>query len=134
MVLCAGLGTRLRPLTERLPKPAVPLCGAPLVAWTLALLRGAGVRRAVVNTHHLPREMAAAAAGAARALGLPERTAKYYWTHARAWLCALAGGRRRRSLERERRSIGVRNRRRHDGERRRQQLRRHRGTGGVGRQ
>jgi mannose-1-phosphate guanylyltransferase len=70
MVLCAGLGTRLRPLTDRLPKPAVPVCGVPLVAWTLALLRGAGVRRAVVNTHHLPREMAEAAASAARALGV----------------------------------------------------------------
>ena len=41
MVLCAGLGTRLRPLTNRVPKPAVPVCAAPLVAWSLALL-GAG--------------------------------------------------------------------------------------------
>jgi len=71
MVLCAGLGTRLRPLTERLPKPAVPLCDVPLIAWTLALLRGAGVRRAVVNTHHLAGEMAAAARAAGRSLGLP---------------------------------------------------------------
>jgi mannose-1-phosphate guanylyltransferase len=70
MVLCAGLGTRLRPLTSRVPKPAVPVCGAPLVAWSLALLAGAGVRRAVVNVHHLPDEMAATAEGAARALGL----------------------------------------------------------------
>lgn len=71
MVLCAGLGTRLRPLTDRLPKPAAPLCDVPLVAWTLALLRGAGVRRAVVNTHHLPAAMEAAARAAGRALGLP---------------------------------------------------------------
>ena len=70
MVLCAGLGTRLRPLTDRVPKPAIPLCGVPLVAWTLALLRGAGVRRVVVNTHHLPDEMAAVAADACRRLGL----------------------------------------------------------------
>jgi mannose-1-phosphate guanylyltransferase len=70
MVLCAGLGTRLRPLTERVPKPAVPVCGLPLVRWTLALLAGAGVRRAVVNVHHLPAAMAAAAADAARALGM----------------------------------------------------------------
>ncbi|HET6437677.1 MAG TPA: NDP-sugar synthase [Anaeromyxobacter sp.] len=70
MVLCAGMGTRLRPLTEQLPKPAVPLCDAPLVGWTLALLRGAGVRWAVVNTHHLPRQMAGAATTAAAALGL----------------------------------------------------------------
>ena len=73
MVLCAGLGTRLRPLTDRLPKPAVPLCDVPLVAWTLALLRGAGVRRAVVNTHHLPAPMAAAASAAGRSLGVEVR-------------------------------------------------------------
>lgn len=70
MVLCAGLGTRLRPLTGRCPKPAVPVCGVPLVRYTLGLLAGAGVRRAVVNVHHLPGEMAAAAREAAGALGL----------------------------------------------------------------
>ncbi len=70
MVLCAGLGTRLRPLTHRVPKPAVPVCGLPLVRWSLALLAGAGVRRVVVNVHHLPEVMAAAAEDAARALGL----------------------------------------------------------------
>ena len=71
MLLCAGLGTRLRPLTERVPKPAVPVCGVPLVRWNLALLAGAGVSRAVVNVHHLPDAKAAAAEEAARALGLP---------------------------------------------------------------
>jgi mannose-1-phosphate guanylyltransferase len=70
MVLCAGLGTRLRPLTERVPKPAVPVCGVPLVRFSLALLAGVGVRRAVVNVHHLPDAMAEAAAAAARAVGL----------------------------------------------------------------
>jgi mannose-1-phosphate guanylyltransferase len=70
MVLCAGLGTRLRPLTDRVPKPAVPVCGVPLVAWTLALLRGAGVSHVVVNTHHLPQEMASAASAAVRRLRL----------------------------------------------------------------
>lgn len=70
MVLCAGLGTRLRPLTERLPKPAVPVGGVPLIRYTLALLRGAGVRRAVVNVHHLPEIMERAARSAAASLGL----------------------------------------------------------------
>lgn len=70
VVLCAGLGTRLRPLTGRVPKPAVPVCGVPLVRFSLALLAGAGIRRALVNVHHLPEEMAAAAAGAAHALGM----------------------------------------------------------------
>ncbi|HEX9241145.1 MAG TPA: sugar phosphate nucleotidyltransferase [Anaeromyxobacter sp.] len=71
MVLCAGLGTRLRPLTLRVPKPAVPVCGVPLISWTLGLLAGAGVARAVVNVHHLPDAMAAAAEAGARTAGLP---------------------------------------------------------------
>jgi mannose-1-phosphate guanylyltransferase len=71
MLLCAGLGTRLRPLTERVPKPAVPVCGVPLVRWNLALLAAAGATRVVVNVHHLADAMAAAASEAARALGLP---------------------------------------------------------------
>jgi len=70
MILCAGLGTRLRPLTGRCPKPAVPVCGVPLVRYTLGLLHGAGVRRVVVNVHHLPERMAAEARAAAAALGL----------------------------------------------------------------
>jgi mannose-1-phosphate guanylyltransferase len=70
MVLAAGLGTRLRPLTERLPKPAVPVCGLPLVQFALARMAAAGARRAVVNTHHLAPEMERAARGAARAVGL----------------------------------------------------------------
>lgn len=71
MVLCAGLGTRLRPLTLAAAKPAVPVCGVPLVRWALALLAGAGARRAVVNVHHLPDGMARAAEEAGRAVGLP---------------------------------------------------------------
>ncbi len=71
MVLCAGLGTRLRPLTERVPKPAVPVCGVPLIRWNLALLAGAGAARAVVNVHHLAGAMAGAAEEAARTLRLP---------------------------------------------------------------
>ncbi len=70
MVLCAGLGTRLRPLTDTVPKPTVPVCGLPLVRFSLALLAGAGVRRAVVNVHHLAAAMARAAQDAARALGI----------------------------------------------------------------
>ena len=71
MVLCAGLGTRLRPLTEWLPKPAVPVCGLPLVRYALARLAAAGAGRAVVNVHHLAPAMEAAARASAEALGLP---------------------------------------------------------------
>jgi mannose-1-phosphate guanylyltransferase len=70
MVLCAGLGTRLRPLTDRVPKAAVPVCGLPAVRYALALLAGAGVRRAVVNAHHLAEAMEGAARRAAEALGI----------------------------------------------------------------
>jgi mannose-1-phosphate guanylyltransferase len=54
MIVAAGLGTRLRPLTSLRPKPALPVRGLPLVAYTLALLRHHGVREVVINTHHLP--------------------------------------------------------------------------------
>lgn len=53
MVLCAGLGTRLRPLTDELPKPLVPLGDRPLLAHIWARLQAAGTRRLVINTHHL---------------------------------------------------------------------------------
>jgi mannose-1-phosphate guanylyltransferase len=57
MVLCAGFGTRLRPLTDKLPKPLVPLCGLPLLRYNFALLKNAGVRDLAINTHHLAAEM-----------------------------------------------------------------------------
>jgi MurNAc alpha-1-phosphate uridylyltransferase len=53
MVLAAGLGLRMRPITERLPKPLVPLVGRPLIDHVLERFAAAGVARAVVNAHHL---------------------------------------------------------------------------------
>jgi mannose-1-phosphate guanylyltransferase len=61
-VLAAGLGTRLRPLTETWPKPAVPLLGSPLLRRTFAVLARAGVDRVALNTHHLPEVMERVAA------------------------------------------------------------------------
>lgn len=55
MIVGAGLGTRLRPLTGWRPKPALPVRGIPLVAYSLALLAAAGVREVVINVHHLPQ-------------------------------------------------------------------------------
>lgn len=57
MVLCAGLGTRLRPLTNRWPKPAMPLLAGPLFRYSLATLTRAGVTQVGINTHHLPEVM-----------------------------------------------------------------------------
>ena len=53
-VLGAGLGTRLRPLTEDVPKPLVPIFQKPLITFAFDHLAGAGVESFVVNTHHLP--------------------------------------------------------------------------------
>jgi mannose-1-phosphate guanylyltransferase len=70
MVLCAGFGTRLRPLTDKVPKPLVPLCGIPLLRYNFALLQGAGVSEIVINTHHLGAEMEKGALHIAQELGL----------------------------------------------------------------
>ena len=59
MVLSAGVGERMRPLTLRLPKPLVPLAGKPLIDHVLDRLAGAGVRTAIVNVHYLPEQLEA---------------------------------------------------------------------------
>jgi NDP-sugar pyrophosphorylase family protein len=53
-VLAAGLGTRLRPLTEDLPKPLIPIFQKPLVTFALDHLIDAGVESFIINTHRLP--------------------------------------------------------------------------------
>ncbi|MCW1922857.1 sugar phosphate nucleotidyltransferase [Luteolibacter arcticus] len=49
----AGLGTRLRPLTDLLPKPLVPLFHRPLIEWAMESCRAAGITDFAINTHHL---------------------------------------------------------------------------------
>jgi mannose-1-phosphate guanylyltransferase len=53
-ILGAGLGTRLRPLTENCPKPLLPVGGRPIITHIMDRLLGAGVERFIVNTHHCP--------------------------------------------------------------------------------
>lgn len=53
-ILGAGLGTRLKPLTDRCPKPLLPVGGRPLITYAMDHLASAGVERFIVNTHHLP--------------------------------------------------------------------------------
>jgi mannose-1-phosphate guanylyltransferase len=53
-ILGAGLGTRLRPLTERLPKPLLEVGGRPIITYAMNHLLKVGVDRFIVNTHHCP--------------------------------------------------------------------------------
>ncbi|MEK9644245.1 MAG: nucleotidyltransferase family protein [Alphaproteobacteria bacterium] len=62
MVLAAGLGLRMRPLTETKPKPLIEVAGATMLDRALDRLVAAGVETAVVNTHWLPEQVEAAAA------------------------------------------------------------------------
>jgi MurNAc alpha-1-phosphate uridylyltransferase len=60
MILAAGRGERLRPMSERLPKALAPAGGRPLVAWLLERLAGAGFREVVINVSHLGAQIEAA--------------------------------------------------------------------------
>jgi NDP-sugar pyrophosphorylase family protein len=57
ILLAAGLGTRLRPLTHRIPKPALPVGGIPIILFNLYLLHHAGIKNIVINLHHQPRAL-----------------------------------------------------------------------------
>ena len=66
MVLAAGLGKRLRPVTDTLPKPLVKIGGKPMIDWGLDSLEEAGVRKAVVNVHYLADQVEAHLKGRTR--------------------------------------------------------------------
>jgi len=53
MILAAGKGTRLAPLTDTTPKPLLPVKGVPLILRLIEKLRLAGISEVVVNTYHL---------------------------------------------------------------------------------
>ena len=59
MVLAAGLGTRMRPLTNDCPKPLIPVRGRRLIDRVIGPLKTAGVKRLVVNVHYLPEQIEA---------------------------------------------------------------------------
>jgi NDP-sugar pyrophosphorylase family protein len=86
MILTAGLGTRLRPLTDVRAKPAIPVAGEPLVRRIARWLAANGVTDLVLNLHHLP-ETIAAAVGDGSDLGV---RARYSWEQ--PTLLGAAGG------------------------------------------
>ena len=57
MLLAAGLGTRMRPLTDHTPKPLIRVAGKPLIQYALERLRAAGVRKVVMNVHWLADQL-----------------------------------------------------------------------------
>lgn len=70
IVLCAGFGTRLKPITLRVPKPAIPFLGRPLVWYALHQMRAAHIDTFAANVHWLPDEMVASLNACADALSL----------------------------------------------------------------
>jgi len=67
MILAAGRGERLRPLTDTTPKPLLRVGGRPLIVWHLERLAAAGFREVVINHAHLGQQIEAALGGS----GLP---------------------------------------------------------------
>ena len=59
MILAAGLGTRLKPLTDRMPKALVPVGGTPLLEGLIRRLKKAGFDEFVINVHHFPEQIEA---------------------------------------------------------------------------
>ena len=57
MIFAAGLGTRLKPITDTLPKALVPVCGSPLIEHVCSKLKAAGISDAVVNVHHFAEQI-----------------------------------------------------------------------------
>ena len=59
MVFAAGYGTRLKPLTDRMPKPLVPVAGKPMIEYALDKLRAYGIQEVIINVSHLKEQLTA---------------------------------------------------------------------------
>ncbi len=56
-LLAAGLGTRLKPITDTIPKCLVPICGKPLLGWWIKLFNTHGITEVLINLHHFPEKV-----------------------------------------------------------------------------
>jgi len=92
MLLAAGLGTRMRPLTRRIAKAALPVLNRPLIHWTLEGLAAAGVTDVIVNLHHQPASVRRAVGDGSR-FGL-----RVTYSHERRILGTGGGPRKVREL------------------------------------
>jgi NDP-sugar pyrophosphorylase family protein len=72
MILAAGLGTRLRPLTNNRPKALVEVAGKPLLAWVIARLAQHGFTEIIINAHHFSEQIEAFVATYHKAYGFPD--------------------------------------------------------------
>lgn len=57
MIFAAGLGTRLKPLTDTIPKALLPIGGKTLLEWQLTKIKNAGISDVVINIHHFPKQI-----------------------------------------------------------------------------
>ena len=57
MIFAAGLGTRLKPLTDSIPKALLPLAGKTLLQWQIEHLHQAGINDIIINVHHFPDQI-----------------------------------------------------------------------------
>jgi len=56
-LLAAGLGTRLKPITDKIPKCLVPICGKPLLGWWIDLMERHGIKEVLINLHYLSNQV-----------------------------------------------------------------------------
>ncbi len=71
LILAAGVGARLKPLTDETPKALIPVGGVPMLERVLVRLKAAGVKAFVVNAHHHPQKVADFCADLSRRHGVP---------------------------------------------------------------
>ena len=57
MIFAAGLGTRLKPLTDTIPKALVPICGKPMLQHVIEKLKASGFNDIIINVHHFPQQI-----------------------------------------------------------------------------